>query len=119
MYSIIIWTEGKIELNETSSDKNSSIDNNVKVNNDQNTPARSQTSHEIKANENILDETLAAKGPAILDKENLTSVDPKTRLTSNYFCFDCGAVLTTTEDKKQHKLIENERKNQNDIENSD
>ena len=40
-------------------------------------------------------------------------------LTSNYFCFDCGAVLTTTEDKKQHKLIENERKNQNDIENSD
>ena len=109
----------KVELNETSSDKNSSIDNTVKVNNDQNTPARSQTSHDIKANEEILDETLAAKGPTNLDKENLTSVDLKTRLTSNYFCFDCGAVLTTIEDKKQHELIEIERKNRNDLENGD
>ena len=78
-----------------------------------------QTSHDIKANEEILDETLAAKGPTILDKENLTSVDLKTRLTSNYFCFDCGAVLTTIEDKKQHELIEIERKNRNDLENGD
>ncbi len=109
----------KVELNETSSDKNSSIDNAVKVNNDQTTQVGNQTSHDIKANEEILDETLAAKGPAILDKENLTNVDLKTRLTSNYFCFDCGAVLTTIEDKKQHELIEIERKNRNDLENGD
>lgn len=102
----------KVELNETSSDKNSSIDNAAKVNND-------QTSHDIKANEEILDETIAAKGPTNLDRENLTNVDLKTRLTSNYFCFDCGAVLTTLEDKKQHELFEIETKDRNDLENGD
>ena len=108
-----------MELNETSSDKNSSIDNTVKVNNDQTPQVGNQTSHDIKANEDILDETLTDKGPVILNEENLTSVGLKTRLTSNYFCFDCGAVLTTIEDKKQHELIEIERKNRNDLENSD
>ena len=81
--------------------------------------AKNQTSHDIKANEEILDETIAAKGPTNLDRENLTNVDLKTRLTSNYFCFDCGAVLTTIEDKKQHELIEIERKGRNDLENGD
>ena len=109
----------KVELNETSSDKNSSIDNTVKVNDDQTTQAKIQTSHDIKANEEISDETIAAKGPTNLDKENLTNVDLKTRLTSNYFCFDCGAVLTTIEDKKQHELFEIERKDRNDLENGD
>jgi len=108
-----------VELTETSSDKNSSIDNTVKVNNDQTPQVGNQTSHDIKSNEDILDETLTDKGPAILNEENLTSVGLKTRLTSNYFCFDCGAVLTTIEDKKQHALIEIERKNRNDLENSD
>ena len=106
-------------MNETSSDKNSSVDNTVKVNNDQITQVGNQTSHDIKSNEDILDETITAKGPAILDEESLTSVDLKTKSTSNYFCFDCGAVLTTIEDKKQHALIEIERKNRNDLENSD
>ncbi len=109
----------KVELNETSSDKNSNIDNTVKVNNDQTTRVENQTSRDIKAHEENLDGTLAAKGPAILDKENLTSADLKTRLTSNYFCFDCGAVLTTLEDKKQHELFEIETRNQNDLENGD
>ena len=106
----------KVELNETSSDKNSSIDNAAKVNKSN---ISNQTSHDIKANEEILDETIAAKGPTNLDRENLTNVDLKTRLTSNYFCFDCGAVLTTIEDKKQHELIEIERKGRNDLENGD
>ena len=104
-------------MNESSSDKNSNIDNTIKVNDDQTTQAKNQTSHDIKADEEILDETLAAKGTAILNEGNIANVDPKTGLTSNYFCFDCGAVLTTMEDKKQHDLIEIERKNRNDLEN--
>ncbi|MDF0680266.1 MAG: hypothetical protein P0116_04810 [Candidatus Nitrosocosmicus sp.] len=106
-------------MNETSSDKSRSIDDTAKVNNDQTTQIGNQTSHDIKASEKILDETLTAKGPAIHDEENVANVDPKTRLTSNYFCFDCGALLTTIEDKKQHDLIEVERKNRNDLENGD
>jgi hypothetical protein len=110
----------KVELNESSSDKNSNIDNTIKVNDDQTTTqAKNQTSYNIKANEEISDETLAAKGPTNPDKEDLTSADLKTKLTSNYFCFDCGAVLTTIEDKKQHELIEIERKGRNDLENDD
>ena len=56
-----------MELNETSSDKNSSIDNAAKVNND-------QTSHDIKVDEEILDETVSAKGPTNLNRENLTNI---------------------------------------------
>jgi DNA-directed RNA polymerase subunit RPC12/RpoP len=26
----------------------------------------------------------------------------KTMITKSYFCFECGAILTTKEDKKQH-----------------
>ena len=106
-------------MNDTSSDKNSSIDNTTKVNNDQITQTGNQASHDIKSNEETLDKTLAAKGPAILDEENVTAVKSKTGLTSNYFCFDCGAVLTTMEDKKQHELVEIERKNNNNLENGD
>ena len=107
----------KVELNETGSDKNASADNAVKINNDQTTQIGNSTGHGFKANEEILDEKVAASGPAILDKENQTSGAPVTGLTSNYFCFDCGAVLTTIEDKKQHESIEIERKNRNDLEN--
>ena len=32
------------------------------------------------------------------------------QITSNYFCFDCGALFTTIEDKKQHLIIETERR---------
>ncbi len=108
-----------MELNETSSNKNSNIDNTVKVNDDQTAQAKNQTSHDIKADEEILDETLVAKGLTNLDNEDLASADFKTNLTSNYFCFDCGAVLTTIEDKKQHELIEIEREGRNDLENGD
>jgi hypothetical protein len=105
-------------LNETSSDKNASADNAVKINNDQTTQIGNPNGHGIKSNEEFLDEKLVAYGPDILDKENLTSVATVTGLASNYFCFDCGAVLTTIEDKKQHESIEIERKNRNDLENS-
>ena len=108
-----------MELNETSSNKNSNIDNTIKVNDDQTTQAKNQTSHDIKADEEILDETLVAKGLTNLDNEDLASADLKTKLTSNYFCFDCGAVLTTLEDKKQHELFEIETNKRNDLENGD
>ncbi|WP_458720593.1 hypothetical protein [Candidatus Nitrosocosmicus sp. R] len=108
-----------MELNESSSDKNSNVDNTIKVNDNQTTQAKNQTSHNIKADEEISDETLAAKSPTNLDKKYLTSADLKTKLTSNYFCFDCGAVLTTLEDKKQHELFEIETKDRNDLENGD
>jgi len=112
-------SEGKSGMNESSSDKKSNIDNTKKVNNDQITQTGNKVSHDIKSNEAILDKTLAAKGSAIHDEENVTAVDSKTGLTSNYFCFDCGAVLTTLEDKKQHELFEIETKDRNDLENGD
>ena len=27
-------------------------------------------------------------------------------ITNSYFCFECGAIMTTKEDKKQHEMIE-------------
>ncbi|TVP39400.1 hypothetical protein NARC_160114 [Candidatus Nitrosocosmicus arcticus] len=109
----------KMELNETSSDKNSSVDNGVKNNNDQTTQVGTQTSPDIKANEEIAGEKFTANGPETPDKGNLTLVDPMARLTSNYFCFECGAVLTTLEDKKQHELLEIKGKHLNGSEKSE
>ena len=31
-------------------------------------------------------------------------------ITNSYFCFECGAIMTTKEDKKQHELIEMDKK---------
>ncbi|MER5174383.1 MAG: hypothetical protein ABJB76_01975 [Candidatus Nitrosocosmicus sp.] len=28
------------------------------------------------------------------------------RITNSYFCFICGSIMTTEEDKKQHDLVE-------------
>lgn len=40
--------------------------------------------------------------------ENLSShVDHK--ITNSYFCFDCGAVMTTKDDKEQHSLLETKK----------
>ena len=44
---------------------------------------------------------------------------PVANITSNYFCFDCGAIMTTIEDKEQHLLIESERRNNGESEGSD
>ena len=109
----------KMELNETSANKTSNADNDVKNNNEQTTQVGNQISNDNKANEEILGEKFTANGPETLDKENPDLIDPMTRLTSNYFCFECGSVLTTLEDKKQHELIEIERKKQIDLEKSD
>jgi len=36
--------------------------------------------------------------------------------TDGYFCFKCGAILTTLENKKQHELIESSKKTDHDDE---
>jgi hypothetical protein len=33
-----------------------------------------------------------------------------TMITKSYFCFECGAILTTKEDKKQHEEWELNKK---------
>ena len=109
----------KMELNETGADRTNNTDNDVKNNNVQTTQVGNQTSNHNKANEEILSEEFTANDPETLDKENPALIDPITRLTSNYFCFECGSVFTTIEDKKQHELIEIERKKQIDLDKSD
>jgi hypothetical protein len=109
----------KIELNETSADKTNTTDNDVKNNIEQSTQVGNQTSNHTKANEASLGEKFTTNGPETIDKENPTLIDPISKLTSNYFCFDCGSVFTTIEDKKQHELIEIERKKQIDLDKSD
>ncbi len=36
--------------------------------------------------------------------------------TDGYFCFKCGAILTTLENKQQHELIEANKKTHQDDE---
>ncbi|HSA75060.1 MAG TPA: hypothetical protein VLE21_02615, partial [Candidatus Nitrosocosmicus sp.] len=62
------------------------------------------------------------KNPDHIQKSNVSDFEPKynhlveeplsvPKTTSTYFCFDCGAIMTTLEDKEQHLIIESERKN--------
>jgi hypothetical protein len=108
-----------MELNETSADRTNTTDNDVKNNTEQSTKVGNQSSNHTKATEESLGEKFTTNGPENLDKENPTLIDPISKLTSNYFCFDCGSVFTTIEDKKQHELIEIERKKQIDLDKSD
>ncbi len=32
-------------------------------------------------------------------------------ITDWFFCFECGAIMTTIEDKKQHEIFESYNKN--------
>jgi hypothetical protein len=112
-------TRRKMELSKTSADRTNTVDNDVINKNEQTTQVGNQTSNDKKANEQSLGEKFTAHGPETLDKENPTVIEPTTRLTSNYFCFECGSVFTTLEDKKQHELIEIERKKQIDLDKSD
>ncbi len=38
--------------------------------------------------------------------EKISGYNSITTITNSYFCFECGAIMTTKEDKKQHELIE-------------
>lgn len=58
-----------------------------------------------------------ASEPYVQDRAYSNSGQATRGLTGNYFCFDCGAIMTTLEDKYQHSLIEQERhKKQGDSE---
>lgn len=59
----------------------------------------------------------SANEPYVQDSIYSNTNQANRGLTGNYFCFDCGAIMTTIEDKNQHILIEEERhKNQEDSE---
>ncbi len=42
------------------------------------------------------------------------SYDSNSKITSSYFCFRCGAIMTTKEDKRQHDLFERDKKSKDD-----
>jgi hypothetical protein len=39
-------------------------------------------------------------------EKKMSGYNPIPTITNSYFCFECGAIMTTKEDKKQHELIE-------------
>ncbi len=40
------------------------------------------------------------------DKQITSNSDLSGMITNSYFCFECGAIMTTKEDKKQHEKVE-------------
>src|SRR5919112_1534339 len=40
--------------------------------------------------------------------------ESNSKMTGSYFCFECGAIMTTKEDKRQHKLLESHKKSKDD-----
>jgi hypothetical protein len=46
----------------------------------------------------------------IVDHNNSIESGESEQITNSYFCFECGAIMTTKEDKKQHELIESNKK---------
>ena len=46
----------------------------------------------------------------IVDHNNSKKPGESEQITNSYFCFECGAIMTTKEDKKQHELIELNKK---------
>ncbi len=49
------------------------------------------------------------------DKQITSNSDLSESITNSYFCFECGAIMTTKEDKKQHEKFELDKKTE-DIE---
>jgi hypothetical protein len=47
------------------------------------------------------------------DKQLESNSDLPSTITNSYFCFECGAIMTTKEDKKQHEKIESSIKTEN------
>jgi len=40
--------------------------------------------------------------------------ESNSKITGSYFCFECGAIMTTREDKRQHELFESNKKSKYD-----
>jgi hypothetical protein len=47
------------------------------------------------------------------DKQITSNSDLPGNITNSYFCFECGAIMTTKEDKKQHEKVESSIKTEN------
>jgi hypothetical protein len=47
------------------------------------------------------------------DKQIISNSDLPGTITNSYFCFECGAIMTTKEDKKQHEKVELSIKTEN------
>jgi hypothetical protein len=48
-------------------------------------------------------------------KTNSTfAYESNSKITGSYFCFECGAIMTTKEDKRQHELFETNKKSKDD-----
>lgn len=97
---------GKDNPNYMNSDNNSSNNKNSDVDVDKLTRVNQNSNKEVitDSSSNITISTETQYN----DKFDHVISEPK--LTSNYFCFDCGAILTTIDDKKQHDLIESKRR---------
>lgn len=65
----------------------------------------SSNNHSNSGKETTSDEPFVSKDSHLYENQT------RLKLTRNYFCFDCGAIMTTLEDKNQHDLIEKERRN--------
>ena len=40
--------------------------------------------------------------------------ESNSRIADSYFCFECGAIMTTKEDKIQHEILESNKKSKDD-----
>ncbi len=43
-------------------------------------------------------------------KQKTSNYNSMYKMTNSYFCFECGAIMTTKEDKKQHEKFELDKK---------
>ena len=74
---------------------------------DNNTNAFSNVS-----SENNITEEIANHDPQIKPLD----YGSKNIITNSYFCFKCGAIMTTKEDKKQHEYFELNKLKRQDME---
>ena len=49
-----------------------------------------------------------------IKKNSSFAYEYNSKLTGSYFCFECGAIMTTKEDKSQHDLFESHEKSKFD-----
>ncbi|MDQ4073759.1 MAG: hypothetical protein M3162_05570 [Thermoproteota archaeon] len=58
------------------------------------------------------EENLNVKDSNKINNSHEETVYKGVKVTNSYFCYKCGAVMTTIEDKNQHDLIEKNIENE-------
>lgn len=86
----------------TKVNENDNIDKNIET-------FQSEEKTNIKEKLNISEQPITDGAHAFNknDEKLLSDIDHK--ITNSYFCFDCGSVMTTKEDKEQHSLLETKK----------